>query len=193
MRKKGLLNGMKVVMVALLLVFAVGIGSAQAATQGDVALNLANLLGLSFSPATQEAAISALNALGISPAGGWNAGAAADSGFISSLYTSVNAAYASGKVASSAGLGSASASLAAACTMSGISGNTAVGAITGAGGNAGQANQGASYGSSYAGGTGGAGGGGGAGGAGFGPGGPGGAGGSGGGGGGGGGTVSPSR
>lgn len=192
MRKKGLLNGMKVVMVTLLLVFAIGIGSAQAATQGDVALNLANLLGLSFSPATQEAAINALNALGMSPAGGWNAGAAADSGFISSLYTSVNAAYASGKLGSSAGLGSASASLAAACTMSGIPGTTAVGAITGAGGNAGQANQGASYGSSYAGGTGGGGGAGGAGGgAGFGPGGPGGAGGSGGGG--GGGTISPSR
>ena len=188
MRKKGLLNGMKAVMVTLLLVFAIGIGSAQAATQGDVALNLANLLGLSFSPATQEAAIGALNALGISPPGGWNAGGAADGGFISSLYTSVNAAYASGKLGSSAGLGSASASVAAACTMSGISSNTAVGAITGAGGNGGQANQGASYGSSYAGGGTGGGGTGGSGGAG----GTGGAGGSGGGGG-GGGTVSPSR
>lgn len=186
MRKKGLLNGMKVVMVTLLLVFATGIGSAQAATQGDVALNLANLLGLSFSPATQEAAIGALNALGISPPGGWNAGSAANSGFISSLYTSVNAAYASGKLGSSAGLGSASASVAAACTMSGIAGNTAVGAITGAGGNAVQANQGASYGSSYAGGPGSGPGGGPA----FGTGGPSGAGGSGGG---GGGTVSPSR
>lgn len=190
MRKKGLLNGMKVVMVTLLLVFAIGIGSAQAATQGDVALNLANLLGLSFSPATQEAAISALTALGIAPCGGsWSASAAADSSFIGCLYSSVQASITAGKISAGAGLGSASANVAAACTMAGISANTAVSAITGAGGNAAQANSGASYGSSRAGGLGvGLGGGPGGDPGRFGPGGAGGAGG-----GGGGITVSPSR
>lgn len=150
---KGVLSRWATVLIVLAVLFAAAPVWAQGATQGQVALNLANVLGLTLpAGATAADAIGALNALGISPAGGWNAGAAADSGFISSLYTSVAAAYTAGKIASGAGRGSASANVAAACTMAGIPGNTAVSAITGAGGNAAQANSGASYGSSMAGG-----------------------------------------
>ncbi len=189
MRKKSVLRGLRVCFVVLLFVFAIGAASAQAATQGDVALNLANLLGLSLPPgATAADAISALNAVGIVPCGGsWSASAPADSSFIGCLYSSVQASITAGRIPAGAGRGSASANVAAACTMAGIPANTAVNAITGAGGNAAQANSGASYGASVA--AGGPGGGPG----GFGPGGLGFGGAGGAGGGGGGGTVSPSR
>jgi len=177
---KGILSGIRVLLVVLLLLFATGTALAQQPTQGELALNLASMLGLTLPPgATQADAVSALNALGISPAGGWSPNAPADSGVISSVFTSLSAAYSAGRVAPTAGLGNPSATLAAAATASGIPSNTVVGAITGAGGNAGQASQGASQGASAgAGGGPGGGSGGGAGGSG--------------GGGGGGGTLSPS-
>lgn len=136
--------------VIVLMLIAPQHAMGQAATQGQVALNLASILGLTLPPgATQADAINALTALNIVPAGGWQATATANSGFIASLYTAVNAAFASGAIPATAGLGSASAAVAAAATASGIPSGTAVNAITGAGGNVGQATQGAAYGGTY--------------------------------------------
>lgn len=153
MKKKrgGFLFGLVVCMVVMLLPFATGSALAQGGTQGEVALNLANMLGLNLPPgASQADAISALSGLGIAPAGGWQANAQASSGFISSLYTSVEAASTAGRIAPTAGYESASVAVAAACTAAGIPSNTVVAAITSAGGNTGQATQGATYGGTYA-------------------------------------------
>ncbi|MDA8125838.1 MAG: hypothetical protein M0009_11710 [Deltaproteobacteria bacterium] len=189
--RKDVMRKFVFIVLTLTLLFASGPVFAQGAgaTQGQVAMDLAVLLNLNLPPgATQADAISALAAVGIAPAGGWSAGAAADSGFIGALYTSVQAAETAGRV-STGTLGSASAVVAYAATQAGISGTMAVNAIVGAGGNQSQANTGAASGSAVFGYSP-AGGGAGAGGTGFGPGT---GGGPGGGGGGGGVNPSPSR
>lgn len=150
-KSRGVLSGLVVCVIIGFLLFASGSALAQRGTQGEVALNLANMLGVSLPPgATQADAVSALSGLGIVPAGGWNTDAPAGSGFISALYTSVEAAFTAGKIAPTAGLGSASAAVAAACTAANIPSTAVVNAITSAGGSTGQATQGASYGGTYA-------------------------------------------
>lgn len=186
--RKDVIRKLAFIVITLFFLFASGPVFAQGAgaTQGQVALNLAGILGLST--ASVADAVAALTAAGITPAGGWSASAPADSNFMAALYTSVQAAITGGSVAAPGNLGSASAVVAAAGTAAGLSGSMVVGAIVSAGGNQGQANTGATlggsgvYGYSAPGGAGGAGGG-----AGFGP-----AGGGGPGGGGGGGGVNPS-
>lgn len=161
-RSKGVLSQWAAVLIVLAVLLAAGpVWAADSgATQGQVALNLANLLGLSLPVGATEAdAISALAAQGIAPSGGWNASAPADSSFIGSLYVSVQAAITAGRVTPGA-LGSASAVMAAACVQANIPRTVAVNAIVGAGGDRAAANQGASYGGNDGGGAGGGGGGG---------------------------------
>lgn len=162
-KSKGVLSRWVAVLIVLAVLFAAGpVWAADSgATQGQVALNLANLLGLSLpAGATEADAISALAALGIVPCEIWNANAPANSNFIGCLLGSVQAAITAEKVTPGA-LGSASAVVAAACAEAGISRTVAVNAIVGAGGNRAAANQGASYGGNYGVGAGGPGGGGG--------------------------------
>lgn len=155
-KSKGVLSRWATVLIVLAVLFAAAPVWAQGATQGQVALNLANVLGLTLpAGATAADAIGALNGVGITVPGGINAGAAADGSFIASLYTSVAAAYAAGKISSKAGLGSPCADVAGACTMAGVPSNTSVSALTGAGCSAAQAKAGVAYGSSVAGGPGG--------------------------------------
>jgi hypothetical protein len=166
--RKGIVSKFALIVIALIFLFASGpvfaqrgAGAAGASygpgavdaptTQGQVALNLATLLNLNLPPgATAADAISALTALGITPAGGWSANAPANSGFMAALYTSVQAAVTTGTVsgASLGTLGNASAVVAAAGTGAGLSGDMVVAAITNAGGNQGQATTGANAGSS---------------------------------------------
>ncbi|HPR04479.1 MAG TPA: hypothetical protein PLP82_11270 [Deltaproteobacteria bacterium] len=123
-----------IILAALLLA---GPASAQdeGATQGDVALYLSQMLALELPEgATAEDAINALTDMGIAPAGGWNANARADAGFIASLFSSVEAAIARGTV-SPGTLGSAAAVTAAAATQAGMSRAAVVAAIVEAGGN----------------------------------------------------------
>jgi hypothetical protein len=199
--RKGIVSKFALIVIALIFLFASGPVFAQgAATQGQVAWNLAKLLNLNLPPAATAAdAIAALTALGITPAGGWNVNAPATGNFMAALYTSVQAAVTTGAVSgvSLGTLGNASAVVAAAGTGAGLSGDMVVAAVTGAGGNQSQATTGANAGSSgvfgFSPAPGAAGGAGGAGSGGAGSGGAGGAGGAGGsGGGGGGGGVNPS-
>lgn len=146
-KSRGVLSGLVVCVAIVLLLFASGSALAQRAKQGEVALNLVFILGLNLpAGATAADAVGALTALGISPSGGWNADAPASSGFITSLYISVEAAFTAGKIAPTAGLGSASAAVAAACTSAGIPSSAVVNAIANGGGNARQARQGATMG-----------------------------------------------
>jgi len=113
MKKKsmGVLSRWAAVLIVLAVLFAAGpVWAADPGpTQGQVALNLANLLGLTLpAGATEVDAITALAALGIFPCGIWNANAPADSNFIGCLYGSVQAAITAGTVSPGA-LGSASA------------------------------------------------------------------------------------
>ena len=123
-------------------------GIAQEPTQGDVALQMAGMLG--FPAATAEEAIAALVAAGVVPAGGWNSSAPATSGFIGSLYTATNNAIAQGTITPPAGLGNASALVSAAGTAAGMPSSTAVGAVVGAGGDQTSANLGATFGTAAA-------------------------------------------
>lgn len=137
-----------IILAALLLAGPVS-AQDQGATQGEVALNLARLLALDLPEgATAEDAINALTNVGIVPAGGWNAGARADAGFIASLFTSVEAAVARGAVSPGA-LGSAAAVTAAAATGAGMSRAAVVAAIVDAGGDADDATFGATTGGTY--------------------------------------------
>jgi hypothetical protein len=166
--RKGIVPKFALLVIALIFLFASGPVFAQggAATQGQVALNLAKLLNLNLCPgavaagtllnpnlcpgATAADAIAALTALGITPAGGWSANAPANSNFMATLYTSVQSAVTAGTVpgASLGTLGNASAVVAAAGTGAGLSGDMVVDAVTGAGGNQSQATTGANAGSS---------------------------------------------
>jgi hypothetical protein len=156
-KKKGVISRLAIIVVVLTFllasapVFAQGAG----ATQGQVAMNLALLLGVCPpAGATQvdiiRDTIRCLTDLGIAPAGGWNADAQAESNFVASLYGSVHAAITAGRVVPPAGLGNASAIVAAASTQAGMSREMVVNAIDGAGGNRGDATQGAAmYGGTY--------------------------------------------
>ncbi len=117
--------------------------TAQNISQGDVALELAKLLG--FDVDSADSAITALTAKGIVPSGGWNAAAGAISSFIGSLYSAVNNAISQGTLTPPSALGSASALVAAAATAAGMAGITAVEAVVVAGGDWASASQGASY------------------------------------------------
>ena len=112
-------------------------------TQGDVALEMAKLLG--FKVTTTEEAVWAIQAVEIALEGGWNITAPATPGFIGSLYSAVNNAISQGTLTPPAALGSASALVAAAAVAAGMASTTAVNAVTAAGGNQRSASQGASY------------------------------------------------
>ena len=118
--------------------------TAQNISQGDVALELAKLLG--FDVDSADSAITTLTAKGIVPSGGWNAAAEATSTFIGSLYSAVNNAISQGTLTPPSALGNASALVAAAATAAGMAGITAVEAVVAAGGDWASASQGASYG-----------------------------------------------
>lgn len=113
-------------------------------TQGDVALEIAELLG--FEVTTTEEAVWALQAVGIALEGGWNIAAEATSTFIGSLYSAVNNAINQGTLIPPSALGSASALVAAAATAAAMASTTAVEAVVATGGNWASASQGASYG-----------------------------------------------
>jgi hypothetical protein len=138
------LMALAIIMIACMIVPSQA--AAQAVTQGDVALALARELALTANNADE--AIAALTAIGIAPAGGWDAGAPATPNTVGSLYTSVNSAINAGTVSPPAALGNASALVAAAATFAGMPSSAVVNAITNAGGDSASATQGASYGSS---------------------------------------------
>ena len=117
---------------------------AMAVTQGDVALKLAEALGLDTS--STDNAIAALQTLGVVPEGGWNADATADAAFAGNLYTAVNTAAESGAITAPPNLGTASALTAAALTSAGVDPATAVAGIVAAGGNQANAQSGATTG-----------------------------------------------
>lgn len=112
-------------------------------TQGDVALEMAELLG--FEVTTTEEGVWALQAVGIALKGGWNISTTATPGFIGSLYSAVNNAINQGTLIPPSALGSASALVAGAATAAGMAGTTVVEAVVAAGGNRASASQGASY------------------------------------------------
>ncbi|MBW2737620.1 MAG: hypothetical protein JRE64_01975 [Deltaproteobacteria bacterium] len=113
-------------------------------TQGDVALNMAKLLG--FEVTTTEEGVWAIQAVGIALKGGWNMSATVTPDFIDSLYLAVNNAITQGTLIPPSALGSASALVAAAATAAGMSSTTAVKAVVAVGGTWASASQGASYG-----------------------------------------------
>ncbi|MBC2696398.1 MAG: hypothetical protein HGJ97_18895 [Desulfosporosinus sp.] len=127
-------------------------------TQGDVALELAELLG--FEVTTAQEAVWAIEAVGIIPKdegkelteatpdfiGGWKISTEATPDFIASLYSAVNNAINKGTLIPPSVLGNASALVAAAATSAGMASTTAVEAVVAAGGNQASASQGASYG-----------------------------------------------
>jgi hypothetical protein len=112
-------------------------------TQGDVALEMAELLG--FKVTTTEEGVWAIEAVGIVLEGGWNISTTATPDFIGSLYSAVNNAINQGSLIPPSALGSASALVAGAATAAGIAGTTAVEAVVAAGGDRASASQGASY------------------------------------------------
>ncbi|MBW2741197.1 MAG: hypothetical protein JRE64_20670 [Deltaproteobacteria bacterium] len=112
-------------------------------TQGDVALEMAKLLG--FEVTTDDDAVAALQAVGIAPEGGWNISTTATPGFIGSLYSAVNNAISQGTLTPPAALGNASALVAAAVAAAGMDSATAVNAVTAAGENQTSTSHGASY------------------------------------------------
>src|SRR5574340_271362 len=121
---------------------------AEEKTQGDAALQLATMLGLNAS--SKDAAITSLQAAGITPPGGWNANAPVNSAFVRQVYTAVNSAISAGSVSAPSNLGNASALVSAAFTAIGMPSSAVVRAIVNAGGNQTSATQGASYGTSLA-------------------------------------------
>jgi len=112
-------------------------------TQGDVALEMAELLG--FKVTTTEEGVWAIEAVGIVLEGGWNISTTATPDFIGSLYSAVNNAINQGSLIPPSALGSASALVAGAATAAGMAGTTAVEAVVAAGGDRASASQGASY------------------------------------------------
>lgn len=145
--------GFVLILIILAALLLAGPASLQAqeegATQGEVALNLARLLAMDLPEgATADDAIDALTAAGIAPAEGWDAAARTDSAFVASLYSSVEAAVAEGKVSPGV-LGSAAAVTAAAAAEAGMARSVVVAAIVDAGGDAGDATVGATAGGTY--------------------------------------------
>ena len=116
---------------------------AQNILQGDVALELAKLLG--FDVDSADSAITTLTAEGIVPSGGWNTAAEATGIFIGSLYSAVNNAISQGTLTPPSALGSASALVAATAIAAGMASITAVEAVVAAGGDWSSASRGASY------------------------------------------------
>jgi len=129
-------------MVGLLLVTGTPVLAAPA--QGDVAVMLADYLGLDAS--SPENAISALTGVGIIPGDGWNAGNDADDAFIGALYSAVNEAVKEGTIVIPPGLTSSASLVAAVLVEAGMVSTTVVDAIVAAGGNRDDASAGASFG-----------------------------------------------
>ena len=146
--KKMKFLGSLFVLLSVLLLLGTGQVLAEEKTQGDAALQLATMLGLNAS--SQDNAIASLQAAGISPPGGWNAGAPVGNAFIGQVYAAVNNAISAGKVSPPAGLGNAAAVVGAAFTAIGMPSNAVVRSIAANGGNQASAMQGASYGTSLA-------------------------------------------
>lgn len=112
-------------------------------TQGDVAMEMAELLG--FEVMTAKEAVWALQAVEIALEGGWNISMTATPDFIGSLYFAVNNAINQGSLIPPSALGNASALVAGAATAAGVASITAVEAVVAAGGDRASASQGASY------------------------------------------------
>ncbi|MFH0788730.1 MAG: hypothetical protein V2B13_14105 [Pseudomonadota bacterium] len=151
MKGKKKLKGGFLLVLGVFFVVVVLSGEALAQTQGDVAMQLAAMLGLDSSSAS--AAITALTNAGVVPAGGWNITAIATQSFEGALYVAISAAITAGTITPPANLGNASALTAAASTAAGVPSSTAVNGIVASGGNQSQANTGATFGSSLAGGA----------------------------------------
>ena len=132
---------MAVCMIAGIIAFAT---PAMAATQGDVALKLAECLGLDTS--SIENAIAALVDAGIVPGDKWNAGATVDAAFAGALFTAINTAAESGDMKAPPNLATASALTAAALVCAGVDQTMAVTGIVAAGGNEANAQSGATIG-----------------------------------------------
>ncbi|MBN2570229.1 MAG: hypothetical protein JXB42_12435 [Deltaproteobacteria bacterium] len=145
MKQKAVTLCLAICLIAGVIAFAT---PAVAATQGEVALKLAEDLGLDTS--SIENAIAALVTVGIVPGGGWNAGAVVDAAFAGSLFTAVNAAAESGAISAPSTLATASALTAAALTAAGVDATTAVTGIVAAGGNQTNAQSGATIGTTTA-------------------------------------------
>lgn len=145
MKRKVVTVCLAVCMIAGVIAFAT---PAMAVTQGDVALKLAEALGLDTS--SIENAIAALETVGIVPDGGWNAGATADAAFAGALFAAVNSAAEAGAISAPPNLATASALTAAALTAAGVDSATAIAGIVGAGGNQANAQSGATVGTTTA-------------------------------------------
>ncbi len=144
--KRGLL--LVTVLLTLLGVAALN-GEVMAQSQGDVAMQLAAILGLNAS--SPDNAISALTAKGVVPSGGWNANAPVSQSFVCPFYGALNGAITAGAISPSKNLNNASALAAAAATAAGLSSSTIVDEVVSCGGDREQASAGASYAVSMAG------------------------------------------
>lgn len=109
--------------------------------QGEVAVQLARMLGLDSSSPDQAMAF--LTNLGIRPPGGWNPKSPTSQEFIAALYGSLVKALRVGTVTRPVGLPDASSLLAAALTSSGMSSPGTVRSLVAAGGGGIQASMGA--------------------------------------------------
>lgn len=128
----------------LLLAGAGRVMAAEGRTQGDAALQLASMLGLNNT--SKESAVAALQSAGITPPGGWNINAPVTNALVSQIFSAVNSAISAGRVTAPAGLGNASAIVAATFAAIGMPGNTVVNSIVAAGGDPNSARQGATLG-----------------------------------------------
>ena len=145
-QKRGLL--LMAVLLTLLGVAALN-GEVMAQTQGDVAMQLAAILGLNAS--SPDNAIAALTGKGVVPVGGWSSNAPVGQSFVCPFYGALNGAITAGAISPSKDLNNASALAAAAATAAGLSSSTFVNEVVSCGGDREQASAGASYASSLAG------------------------------------------
>ena len=118
--------------LGLFLLPAITPAQAQSTLQGEMALQLARLLGLDASSPAQ--AITALTNLGIIPLGGWIPGMQTSQGFITSLYRSLTRVMRAGVVTPPTGLSDSSSLMAAVLTSSGLSSSETVRRVEIAGG-----------------------------------------------------------
>jgi hypothetical protein len=118
--------------LGLFLLPAITPAQAQSTLQGEVAIQLARLLGLDDSSPAQ--AINALTSLGIIPQGGWIPGMQASQDFITSLHKSLSRGMKARAVTPPTGLPDSSSLMAAALTSSGLSSRETVRKVEIAGG-----------------------------------------------------------
>jgi len=142
--KKRTLRVMTVSVLMIGLFLATGSPVLAAPVQGDVAVMLADYLGLDSS--SPENAITALTGVGIVPTGGWNAGDDARDAFIGALYSAVNDAVEEGTIVIPPGLETSAALVAAVLVETGMVSTTVVDAVVAAGGTRDDASAGASFG-----------------------------------------------